>query len=210
MPIQSITFTAKIESLIINKRGSMLWRRHIFCLICCCSILLGACENDMAEIKRVIEEEELKVEQAKDVQIFYSDSAVVRVKITSPVMQNNLDKRQLKTEFPNGVYVEFFDALKRPQTHLSANYATRDEQTNKIIMQDSVVVWTQKNEKLQTEELIWDEINERVYSDKFISVSTDKEVIYGVGFEANQEFTKWKILDVQGELEVNESVSSQE
>jgi len=44
-------------------------------------VVLASCENDMSAIQRVISQEEQAVERARDVEILYSDSAIVRVRI---------------------------------------------------------------------------------------------------------------------------------
>jgi hypothetical protein len=67
------------------------------------------------------------------------------------------------------------------------------------------VVWkSHKQEKLESEELIWEEEERRIYSNKFVKITKPDEVIYGVGFETNQEFTRWKINAPEGEILVDE------
>ena len=58
-------------------------------------------------------------------------------------------------------------------------------------------------EQLETEELIWDEKKEKVYSNKFVKITKPDEKIYGYGVEANQDFTRWKINAIEGELKVD-------
>ena len=56
----------------------------------------------------------------------------------------------------------------------------------------------------ETEILYWDEASDRIYSDKFIRVTRPTMIINGVGFEANQSLTKWRILNPQGPIYVDE------
>ena len=83
-----------------------------------------------------------------------------------------------------------------------AKTATQYERQNRIVIQDSVVVTSVNNEILETDELIWDEKNKRLFTDKWVKVTTPDEVIYGYGFSANQEFTYWKISKVRGRFTV--------
>ena len=63
---------------------------------------------------------------------------------------------------------------------------------------------TLQNEKLETEELIWDEKEERVHTDKYVKMSTQTEIIYGYGFDSNMDFTKWKVKDVTGTIDASD------
>jgi hypothetical protein len=60
------------------------------------------------------------------------------------------------------------------------------------------VVSNYKNEKLETEELFWNERDGRIYSKKFVKVTTPSEIILGYGFSSNMEFTEWEIDSVSG------------
>ena len=55
-------------------------------------------------------------------------------------------------------------------------------------------------DRLETEELIWDEATEKVYTNKFVIIRRPGEIIYGHGFEANQDFTFSRIRAIEGRL----------
>lgn len=173
----------------------------VFLILCLC-----ACENDMTEVQRVISEEEEAIERARDVEILYSDSAVVRVRIKAYTMLNHLDKKEPRREFPEGFMVDFFDERKRVVSNLSANYAINYINENKVFMKDSVVVWNEKGERLEAEELTWDEKEKKVHSDEFVKMTTADQIIYGYGFTSNLEFTRYKIKQVTGQIAVDDVV----
>lgn len=87
---------------------------------------------------------------------------------------------------------------------LTAKMATRYQEEGKIIARDSVVLTTIKQEKLETEELIWDEKTAKIHTDKFVKVTQPGEVIYGFGLEAEQDFSYWKILVPKGRIKVEQ------
>lgn len=163
-------------------------------------LFLSSCKNDLAEIKRFINEEETMVETIRDFETLYSDSAIVRVRMQGPKMLRYVDKNTPKQEFIDGIKVEFFNANKRVTSRLTAKYAERDEKEKKIIVRDSVVWESINKEILETSELIWDEKEERVYTNKFVTIRRPKEIIWGYGFESNQEFTRSKIRAIEGRL----------
>jgi LPS export ABC transporter protein LptC len=162
-----------------------------------------SCENDLEEIKSVATPDELKYETMTNVELLYSDSAIIRVKVMGDKMFRYLDINTPRQEFPEGIKVDFFDPSGRTQSELTAKYALRFEKKNEITVRDSVVWESKKNEKLETEELIWDEKINKVYTKKFVKITRPGEIVYGYGFEANQDFTRWEINAITGRIKVD-------
>lgn len=154
----------------------------------------------MEEIDKLFPEELILVEIAKDVSMIYSDSAVIKVQISGPVMLRHLDKDNPRQEFTEGVKVIFFTHGQQVESVLTAKYAVRLEKKKQIIVRDSVVWESAKNEKLETNKLIWDERKEKVYTNQFVTITKPGEIIYGIGFEASQDFSTWTINAVEGEI----------
>jgi LPS export ABC transporter protein LptC len=169
-------------------------------LIC----FLVACENDLAEVNRFVDKNEVSIETAKGIEMLYSDSAKVRVKIISPTLLRHLDKRNPHQEFPDGIDVEFFGDRGGVTSRLTAKSALRYEKENKIIIRDSVVWVSKKNERLETEELIWEEEEDRVFTNKFVTIIREEEILYGYGFESNQDFTEYKINAIEGRIKAEQ------
>jgi LPS export ABC transporter protein LptC len=172
------------------------------------SVLLGlvilGCENDLAEVEALQQRLDVKVERVEGVEILYSDSAEVKVRITGPVMLNNLDRTEPYQEFVDGILVEFFGPDETVTSTLVAKYAIRYDRKGEMIVRDSVVWESVENQKLETEELIWREKEEEVFTKKFAKITTRREIIYGHGFRANQDFSNAKIQQVEGIIEVEE------
>lgn len=166
--------------------------------------LFGSCKNELAEIEAMVANFDPQVEVAEEVEILYSDSAKVRVRITGPSMRSYIDQADAQQEFPDGVFVEFFDGDHQVTSQLSARYGLRLPQKDQVIVRDSVVWKSIEGEKLETEELIWDEKTQKVYTNKFVVVTRPDEIIYGHGFEADQNFTYSRINAIEGRLKVEE------
>lgn len=165
---------------------------------CLIPLILFSCSNSSEDLEKIKLKAESNVESAKDVDILYSDSAVVRMRIRSPLMQNRQVNENPTRVFPSGVWVDFFDDTKSPTSHLIAKYAEYSEKDKIITLRDSIVVNNYKNEKLETEELFWSERDGRIFSKKFVRVTTPSEIIHGYGFSSNMEFTEWEIDSVSG------------
>ena len=172
-------------------------------LILILATFLFSCENDLAEVEQIISQEELKYETMTNVELLYSDSAILKVKVEGDKMYRYLEAKNPTQEFPEGIKVDFYDPLGRSQSVLTAKYAIRYEKKNEIIVKDSVVWKSKKMEKLETEELIWDEKQNKVYTKKFVKITRPGEIIHGYGFEANQDFTRWEINAITGRIKMD-------
>ena len=72
--------------------------------------------------------------------------------------------------------------------------------TNEI---ENVIVTNEKGDKLNTEHLIWDEKKQKLLSNEDVKITTKDEIIFGKGFEANEDFTKYKIFNIKGTISIN-------
>ncbi len=157
----------------------------------------------MAEVKEIVSKEEADNEVMNDVQMLYSDSAIVRVSIEGSVLLRHVERADPYDEFPNGVRIEFFDQHGRTQSLLTAKYAVRYEKKEEVIARDSIVWFDKEGKMLESEELIWDQKEEIVYSNKFVAITQPEEVVYGYGFEAKQDFSWWTIRSTGGRIVVD-------
>ena len=165
-------------------------------------LLLVGCDSELTAPNREISKSDLYIERATDIEMLYSDSAVVRLSIQAPTLLNHIMSGQEKKEFPDGIKVDFFNESGQTTSTLTAKSAIQNERDDKIFIREDVVVKSKSNETLETDELIWDERAKKLYTDKWVKVSTPDEVIYGYGFTSNQEFSYWEIRKVRGRFNV--------
>jgi len=164
----------------------------ISCFIVC---LFIACSGDNNKEKIAIPQALIDKEIAQDVKILYSDSSMIRIKIISPLMYRYKDKQKVIEEFPNGLQVEFFDNNQRITSWLEADYALRKESEELILLKKNVVLNNKRQEKLETEELIYDAKNGEIYTDKFVRITqpTKGDTSFGYGFITDMEFNRFQI-----------------
>lgn len=159
---------------------------------------LAACDAVRKRDHQTFTQDDTQVEIGRDVEILYSDSAIVRVRITAPTMLNYTERDDPRQEFPDGIKVEFLTPTLLVRSTLTAKSAVRQQNKGLVTTRDSVVLTTVQQEKLETEELIWNEKTEKISTEKFVKVTKPGEVIYGFGLEANQDFSFWKITVPKG------------
>jgi LPS export ABC transporter protein LptC len=166
------------------------------------------CETDLEKVKLVTDHSKLPVESSEALEILYSDSARVKLKMTAPVLNRYHGERPY-TELPKGVRVEFYDDTLKIISVLTAGYAIRYDTESMMEAKTNVVVINQKGEKLNTEHLIWNERAAKIYSEAAVKITTPDKVILGDGFEANQDFTNYRIFKIKGTININKDEYTQ-
>lgn len=142
------------------------------------------------------------LKEAENVELFYSEDNTVKVKMEAELLYEfeNGDR-----EFPKGVYMEFYNEFGLLNSTLRANHAfyfKNDEQwrgRGKVEVKN-----VEKNEQLNTEELFWKPKTKKIFTDKFVTIRQQGDVIYGEGLDANQDLSDYLIKKPAGEFEVKE------
>jgi LPS export ABC transporter protein LptC len=182
----------------MNKFNSGFLFSILFFLFCASS-----CTNDIETINNVVISDTLPVETAKDIEVIYSDSGNVQIWLKGPVYKRYTGKENTMV-FPEGIEVIFYDPGMVVKSTLTAKYAIIYE--NKKLMEarnDVVVKSVEKSESLQTEKLSWDERSKRIFSNEFVRITTKDKVLFGQGFESDQQFNNWTIQRPTGSIAVN-------
>jgi len=109
---------------------------------------------------------------------------------TEAQTQQALENLQLNTD-------EMLERLER-----TASLLKQLQKEQKMEARKNVVAINQNGDQLNTEHLIWDERREKLLSDEFVKITTKDEIIYGSGFEANQDFSKYKIFNIKGTISI--------
>jgi len=141
--------------------------------------------------------------EVENIEMFYLVNERIKVKMFADVVYEfaNGDR-----EFPKGIYLEFYEeGTARLESTLKANHAFFSNEKNQWRGQGKVEVKNvAKNEQLNTEELFWSPATKKIFTEKFVTIRQQNDVIYGTGLDANQDLTDYVITHPTGELEVTE------
>lgn len=139
---------------------------------------------------------------AEDVELYYTENNQVKVKMIAPVVH---EYESGDREFPEGLYLEFYDETGRLESTLRANEAYYFKKEHQWRGRGKVEVKNiEKNEQLNTEELFWKPAEEKIFTDKFVTIRQQSDVIYGQGLEAKQDMSDYIIKKPEGEFAVEE------
>lgn len=188
---------------VINKKA---WRLVLSCLFV---FSMVGCVNDMNEVAAILEPAHLPVEEGDNISMIYTDSAKVKVRVEAPRLERYTgDDPYL--EMPAGVHVRFYRSDGNVESELTADYAISYEKSNVMTAKKNVVLINTNGEKLNSEELNWSEKDHRIFTEEFVTITTEDEVIYGHGFESNEDFTKYKINKISGTIQIEDEKDVQD
>jgi LPS export ABC transporter protein LptC len=132
----------------------------------------------------------------KDFETVFTDSGRLQLVLSGPIMEQYNNSSIPFYEFRSGIKVVFYDGQKEPVAHVSAKYAKYTKPNNTWELKDSVVVVNENNDKLETEVLFWNQQKDLIYTDRFVKITNEDEIIQGFGFESDPRLVKRKIKKV--------------
>ena len=141
---------------------------------------------------------DLPVEVGSNVSISYTDSGFLKAKLFAPQLERYATDSKNQTEMRDGITAYFYSNDGKINSYIKSKYAIRDERERTITARKDVNVINNKGDTLRTEELIWDEKTDRIYSDKFVRITSPDRIIMGTGIESNTSFTNFKVLNISG------------
>lgn len=134
----------------------------------------------------------------------YSDSGKLSMVMSAPIMETYSEEDPGYSEFKEGIKVIFYDGKDLPAATVNSKYAKFLEKDNLWELRDSVVVYSDNGNTLETEQLFWEQgEKDRIYTDRFVKIVSDDQTIMGNGFESDSRLTKRRIKKVTATLYVS-------
>lgn len=171
--------------------------------------LLAAALSLISCGKKSIEYEKIDIlrlpsQTGKDFTTTYTDSGKLQLVFSAPVMERYEKADPPYTEFRSGLDVRFHDGQSRPVASVTSKYAKFLDDKNIWELQDSVVAFNEAGEKLETELLFWDQKKDIIYTDRFVKITTEDQIIQGYGLESDPRLTRRKIKNLSATIYINE------
>jgi LPS export ABC transporter protein LptC len=167
------------------------------------SISVLSCENKIDIIPKS-EILTLPSQTAHDFQSVLTDSGKIQLVMSSTLMEQYENADSKYSEFRNGIKILFYDGHKEPVASVTSKYAKYLQTDNIWELRDSVVVINEKNEMLETELLNWNQERDLIYTDRYVKITSEDQIIHGFGFESDSHLRKQKIKKVQATIYFND------
>jgi LPS export ABC transporter protein LptC len=186
----------------LNKKYPRFMLARLLILFAFAFGMLNSCKNDIETINALTNEINLPDFSGYNIELSYTDSGILKGKIIAPEVNQYIRKEEPYYEFPKGMKATFYDISGNAESYIQANYA---------IYYDKKQLWDARNqvlaenpvtgEKLETEQMFWDQKEKRIYSDKFSKMTNRDGVFIGEnGFEANENLSKKVMKGYSGKV----------
>jgi LPS export ABC transporter protein LptC len=171
-----------------------------------CMLTLNSCENSLNDIEKIASKEEDKpISKSTGVEVIYSDSAKVKIRLLTPIMvELDQDKKSYR-EMPKGVKMTFYEDDLTIKGTLTSDYAIEKEQENLIEFRKNVVVTNAQGQTFKSDELIYDETKKTYHTDKPVEIDLGNgDIMNGIGANSNASLYPWVLERSTGIFHVDE------
>lgn len=167
------------------------------------AILLFSCQASSTQSTEPASEqipENMMTEYSENLSIVMSENGLKSYHFETPLMEGYTMARDPYREFRKGVKITMFeeDSTARDAATLTANYAIFYENRKLWEAKGDVVVIQTNGRRLYTQQLFWNQVTHRIYSNVDSRIVDGDEMTDCEGFESDEEMTQWKYRKLKG------------
>lgn len=163
----------------------------------CGIAMLFSCQTSPVKMEALSKELNEPVVSTKQIEWLYTKNGKASFKLISPQMLR-FDGEEPYLEFPKGIELESFEDAGEKDSYLRADYAIQHLDDKLIEAKGNVLLQNIEGDKLETEYLIWDEVKELIYTEEFVKITKEEQVIMGEGFESDIYFSEYTLKKSRG------------
>lgn len=146
----------------------------------------------------------LMTQQSEELAILHSKNGELSYHFETPLLERYEMAKEPYMEFRRGINMTTFnDSTRTVESTLVANYAIFYEKREIWEVKGDVEVVNVDGDKLETQQLFWNQKNQRIYSNVDSKVTQGEDVMYGTGFESDETFTDFIFRNPKGYVEVD-------
>ena len=175
----------------------MIRKIYIFILL---FFFLLSCSNDPRVVQDFISEELLPIERISGAHLIQTIDGKIKFEIFANVIKR-FQQVQPELVFSDSIIINFYnDSLLDVDARLEADFAYVDNERRTMRASGNVVL-EGNNNKIESDELIWDEESNIIYTEEKVKITTKKEIIYGTGFFSDPNFSEYSISNIHGSVD---------
>ena len=164
---------------------------------------LTSCVNDLDTIRKITYKSTDPDDRTRDLVVLYTDSGYAKIQVFAKIAETYTKPNQVM-KLKDGVKVNFFGDDGEIISVLTALYGEIHQNEGTMFVRDSVVLYNlEKNQRLETEELHWNQKDSSIYTNKAVVVKKDDAILFGQGIKTKQDFTQYEFLQPRGSMDIN-------
>ncbi|MCK5824374.1 MAG: LPS export ABC transporter periplasmic protein LptC [Ichthyobacteriaceae bacterium] len=167
--------------------------------------MLFSCENDMKKVKEITNTDINTDNKITELNMVYTDSGIVKLRLLAPIAIIHEGEEKPFREFPEGLEVFFYkDRDTVVENYIKSDYGISWGKEKLAELKGNVIVVNTDGDTIKTEQAFWDSKKKIIYSDKQVRIIQENQEIIGKdGFEADESFSYYTILNSSGDINVD-------
>ena len=168
------------------------------------TVMLFSCKTDIKEVNAIeAARAGLPNMSGENMELFYSDSARLKYRVTTPLYNKYDEENKKYDEFPKGIHAELYEKDGSMVGSITSKYAKKLEEEMLWELRNEVVVINAEGKKLETDLMYWDMKKEIVYSDRYSRLTSGDQIIEGnKGFKSDQSLKNPVFNKITGVVEI--------
>ncbi|MCH8272430.1 MAG: LPS export ABC transporter periplasmic protein LptC [Candidatus Marinimicrobia bacterium] len=173
-------------------------RNHIYLTILLLFLLLlSSCGKQEDQNGMINSETEVIPEQESWNSEITLTSSGKRIALVRSGHMAQFDKKKLIL-LDDKIEIDFYDSEENHTSLLTAEFGEINERTKNLKATGNVVVVSDSGETLYTEELFWNNKEQKIISKVDVMITTGTDTLYGIGFESDMGLDNWTIKEPKG------------
>jgi len=168
-------------------------KKYFFSLIALAFLFSCSKEKIQPQVEKSIIQGEIPSNESWNSKMTFSDGGKIKA-----ILYSNHIKMFDEQKFTllDGVKINFYNKEQKNTSWLSSIRGKVNDRTKDMYAIDSVVALNDSGTVLKTSELMWRNSDQKIITDKFVTITSPKEIIQGFGLESDQYLENYKIFNV--------------
>jgi LPS export ABC transporter protein LptC len=168
-------------------------------------LFLGAlcsCTNNTDLVKSFVRDEIKPNEVISNAEMIHTENGVVKMILLANKIENFTDPSPY-TVISRGFKVDFYENDSSLISTLNAQDAEINYDDKRMKALTDVSLESQKGNQLKSQELIWDQQENLIFTDKKVVIKTSNQIIEGQGFSSDPSFSTYKLNKIFGTMYIS-------
>ena len=178
------------------KYGKIISVKIFFLLLALISFLILSCTKEKVrpKVNTKIISIEIPDQESWNSTVFFSDSGKTRAILYAGNLK--VFSSRMETLLDDNIKIDFYNEKEIKTTTLTSKRGRVDERTDNLFAMDSVVAKNDSGVVIRTNEMMWRNADQKIVSEKFVTIDTPTEKIEGYGFESDQHLRNYVIYNI--------------
>ena len=185
-----------MNKILSIRIGNITKMKIFILLIAVISVLFYSCTKEKIKptVNTQITSTEIPDQESWNSTVFFSDSGKTRAILY--VGNLKVFSKRKETLLEQNLKIDFYNENEIKTTTLTSKRGRVDERTNDLYAIDSVVAKNDSGVVIRTDEMMWRNSDQKIVSEKFVTIDTPTEKIEGYGFESDQHLRYYVIYNI--------------